>query len=216
MKKILLPLLLGCLLAATSCIKESTFNITNYYDFVTCLNGRLVSDSGASYTITENNSGSEDWKEEKSRFYILCDILNRDLQIRLKSVDKALIEYATELPETEKEPDDPIGITDSSLGGGYLNLVIQTYYNPDSNYARNISFHWKAEGEQLHFYVFYDGNHESPVYTSEDQLKVGAKVYSIPLEPIIGSQQYYYMDITFYELVNSAVERNTYRINYTN
>ena len=213
MKKFIIPLAL-CLLACTACMKESTFSITNLVDIVTSLEGNLVSDYGTTYKVTENQSGSDEWRQEGSRLYILCDVLNRNLEITLKEFVKMNIENPVPLADMDHEGKDPIGVADHSFSGGYLNLVLEYFYNPSSNYARNIRFYWDAVGVELHLYVFYEGNNENPAYMSEDVLKTKQSAYSIPLEPLLATGEYTSLHITFYEidLNTKKIEKNTYRL----
>lgn len=213
MKKFILPLAIS-LLACTACMKESTFTITNLVDIVTTTSGYLVNDLGTTYTVTDNQTGSNDWKQEGSRLYILCDVLNRNLDISLKNYIKVHTENPIPLDQMEFEGKDPLGVVDHSFSGGFVNLVFQYYYNPASNYARNIRFYWDAKGLELHLYVFYDGNNENPAYVSEDILKTQETVFSIPLEPLMETGEYTSLHITFYELDSNTkkIEKNTYRL----
>ena len=213
MKKYLIPLAVG-LLACTACMKESTFTVTNLVDIVTTTDGLLVNDLGTKYNVTANESGSETWKQEGSRLYILCDVLNRQLDIRLKRFANVLTVNPIPLSEMEHEGQDPVSITDHSFSGGYLNLVLDYYYNPSSNYARSINYYWDAKGLELHLYVFYDGNNENPAYLSEDSLKTQEAVYSVPLKPMVETGEYTSLHITFYEMDSSTkkIEKNTYRL----
>lgn len=213
MKKFILPLALS-LLAFTACMKESTFTITNYVDIVTNVEGHLINDLGSTFTVVSNDSGSSEWKQEGARLYILCDVLNRNLDITLKEVVKIDIVNPTSMDQMEYEGKDPVAIADHSFSGGYLNLVLDYYYNPSSNYARNIRFYWDAQGIELHLYVFYDGNNENPAYVSEDVLKTKQSAYSIPLEPLMATGEYTSLHITFYEIdpETKKIEKNTYRL----
>ena len=110
MKKILLPLV--CCLMATSCLKENTFYMENYTDFATFYEGKLVTDNAYRFSVVDNQSGTEAWKKEGERFFIKCDILNRNLEIRLKSLLHVDIEEALPYTEEENEPDDPVEVMD--------------------------------------------------------------------------------------------------------
>ena len=213
MKKFIIPLALS-LMACTACMKESTFSITNLVDIVTTTNGYLMNDYGTSYKVTENQSGSNEWQQEGSRLYILCDVLNRELDITLKNFIRMHIENATPLADMDYEGKDPLGVVDHSFSGGYLNLVLEYYYNPSSTYARNIRFYWDAKGVELHLYVFYDGNNENPAYVSEDILKTRQTAFSIPLKPLLETGEYTSLHLTFYEINpdTKKIEKNTYRL----
>lgn len=212
MKKFILPLAL-CLLTCTACLKEGTFSVTNLVDIVTTKQGLLVNDEGTSYNVTQNQAGSEDWRQEGSRLYILCDVLNRQLDIRLKSFSPVLVQDAIPLSDMDYEGQDPIAVTDHSFSGGYLNLVIAYYYDPTSNYARNIRFYWEGRNTELHLYAYYDGNGESPAHMDVDALKGKEVIYSIPLMSLLETGSYNSIHLTFYELYeNKTVEKGTYRL----
>ena len=120
MKKILLPLV--CCLMATSCLKE--------------------------ISVVDNQSGTEAWKKEGERFFIKCDILNRNLEIRLKSLLHVDIEEALPYTEDENEPDDPVEVMDQSVSGGYINLALEYFANPSSNAAHVLSCYYEANAAQ--------------------------------------------------------------------
>ena len=160
MKKILLPLV--CCLMATSCLKENTFYMENYTDFATFYEGKLVTDNAYRFSVVDNQSGTEAWKKEGERFFIKCDILNRNLEIRLKNVLHVDIEEALPYTEEENEPDDPVEVMDQSISGGYINLALEYFANPSSNAAHVLSCYYEANAAQdeFTFYVLHEGNDE--------------------------------------------------------
>lgn len=210
MKKYLFPLLC-CILVSVSCVKESTFSITNYKSFVISHDNILSGDNGYAMTVTENSTGSETWKTP-GRYYITCDILNRNFEIRLKELNPVSVMVADPISKLEKETDDPVEIVDNSVSGGYLNLVLDYYYNPASNYAHRINFYWEAKGSEVYLYLIHDGNGENPAAMSEESLKTREEIISVPLNEILSSGEYYVMRIVLYELNGKTIERNTYRI----
>lgn len=181
MKKILLPLL--CCLMATSCLKENTFYMENYTDFATFYEGKLVTDNAYRFSVVDNQSGTEAWKKEGERVLIKCDILNRNLEIRLKNVLHVDIEEALPYTEDENEPDDPIEVMDQSISGGYINLALVYFANPSSNAAHVLSCYYEANAAQdeFTFYVLHEGNDENPACMDEKKLERQSEVLSIPL-----------------------------------
>lgn len=216
MKKFIFPLFLCLsLTAVTSCLKESTFNATNYQDFATSYQQTLITDEGVTLHVVQNQTGNENWKQEGSRFYILCDIQNREMEIVLKEILPVEILSPKNLSELDKEPTDPITVKDSGIGGGYFNLFYSYYYNPASNYAHRIEAWWETSGSEIHLYLFHDGNGENPSLMNEDALKEKDGVMSIPLTEIMKTGEYNRLTVTLYELSSDkkTAEKNTYTLN---
>ncbi len=215
MKKFLL-LLAFCLgmAAASSCVKESTFVYNNYMDFVVSHEGTLVSDIGVIFRVVENKTGSEAWRQEGSRFYILCDIQNREMDIILKNVLEVRQLEASPLGEMEKEYADPIIVNDSSVSGLYFNIFYTYYYNPASNYAHNTQVWWDSRDNQLNLYLYHDGNGENPAEMDADLLKEKQDVLSIPLTEIRKNGEFSRLSVTVYELSSDSKEvtKNTYNL----
>ena len=209
MKKHLLPLLC-CLLACMSCLKESTFSFTNYKDFVISHDNVLTSDEGYALNIVENSTNSDAWKTP-GRYYITCDILNRNMDIRLKELNPVTVKQGIPYSEME-EPDDPIKVSESGFGGGYLNLIVEYYYRPDSDFAHQLDFYWEGKGREVYIYLFHKGNGENPSKMEESALKTKSEILSLPLEPIYSSGEYYVTNIVIYELDDKEVKRNSYRL----
>lgn len=215
MKKFLLPLAFClCMAAASSCLKESTFSVTNYQDFATSYQQTLVTDEGVTLHVVQNQTGSEAWKQEGSRFYILCDIQNREMEIVLKQLLNVEILSPKELSQMENEFTDPLTVKDTGVGGGYFNLFYSYYYNPSSNYAHRIEAWWETVGSEIHLYLFHDGNGEDPSVMNEDLLKEKEGVMSVPLAEILKTGEYNRLTVTLYELSsdNKEVEKNTYTV----
>ena len=215
MKKILLPLL--CCLLLPACVKESTFTVSNYIDYVTAYNGKLVADTGAQLTVTQNESGREDWKTEGKRFYILCDILNRNMEIKLKSLLNVDIEEAHPYVEDENEPDDPVEIKDHSISGGYINLAMEYFANPASNTAHVLSYYYKANAveDEFTFYVLHEGNDENPAFMDEKKLEKVLEVVSIPIWELLKRGTPTKLNLCLYQLKKAqdgtySIEQNTY------
>ena len=187
MKKHLLPLLGLCLVLLSGCLGESTFFANNYTDYVTCRQGKLVGDlNGYTFTVTEDLSETSAWREEGGRFLIRCDILDRTLAIRLRKVLPVTVTQPLPLPEAIPDYDDPVEILDSRISGGYLNLYMQYYKDPASNYAhRFLPYFSKGENGVLHLYLFHDGNRENPAYVEASKLVTAEWVYSFPVEELL-------------------------------
>ncbi len=218
MKKFLLPLL--CCLLGTSCMKESTFSMQNFNDFATVYEGKLVADNSLRLTVVENESESEAWKNEGERFFIVCDILNRDLDIKLKSITKVKITEALPYAEEENEPDDPVEVFDHSISGGYINLALKLFKDPAANSAHPVSYYYTSNNNQdeFTFYVLHDGNHENPLYMDEKKLESQEVFFSIPLWNLLKKNTPTALKLCLYQLGKAEdgsykVEKKTYPLN---
>lgn len=217
MKKYIISLAL-CLLAATSCFKESTFEVYNYADFVTSLSGKLLSDYGDVYTVTSNATDSEEWKIEGKRFYIICDILNRALAIKLKEITNVTVAQLSPLSE-EDVWDDPVIVNDHCISGGYLNIVMSYFYDKSSRYLHQLYFRSEYDDVEDHLtiHIFHDGNHANPAYMSTDELDKKQVVYSVPLTSFIKEDSRLSLSVSLHELEKDAdgkevVKKNTYNL----
>lgn len=215
MKKFLLPLM--CCLLATSCMKESTFYMENFSDFASYYEGKLVSDKAYRLTVTENQTGSEAWKAEGERFFIICDILNRNLEIRLKSFMEVNVEEALPYTEDENEPDDPVEVLDHSISGGYINMVLEYYTNPTSNTAHVLSFYYEtnAAKDEFTFHVLHEGNDENPAFMDEKKLEKVSEVVSVPIWDLLKRSTPTKLSLCLYQLKKAqdgtySIEQNTY------
>ena len=83
MKKFI-PILIASLFACWSCDLKDTYTQTNVRDMVNVEKGILFNDYGYVLNPVEDAVGADKWKIEGARFYAVYDILNRDLDIRLK------------------------------------------------------------------------------------------------------------------------------------
>ena len=215
MKKILLPLL--CCLMATSCLKDAGFTVTNFTDFAISYKGMLVTDNGYQLTVTQNESGSDAWKTEGERFYILCDILNRNLEINLKSLTPVDIVHPNSYTEAENEPDDPVDVFDHSISGGYINLAMNVFGAPYADKDHKITFYYSSNElqDEFTFYVLHQGNHENPAFMDEKKLETQKLEFSIPLWDLLKKNTPTKLNLCLYQLKKDEagkyiVEKNTY------
>lgn len=181
MKKLLI---LAALLTAavSSCNMEDVYTRDNVQDLVTYTQGKLINDVGTIFDVTESQIAQSEWKVESQRQLIRFDILNRNMEIRLLETHP-LTKVTPEAYEVEEElPDDPVVLNMGFLSGGYMNLVFAGYKAKGSNFAQQYYFRQVIRGGALKVYLYYDGNNESPITMSMDDLE--AKVYyvCIPLE----------------------------------
>jgi len=215
MKKYILSLIL-CLLAATSCLKESTLEVTNYSCFVTSISGKLLNDFGSVYTVATNATDSEEWRSEGKRFYILCDILNRALAIKLKEITPVTISALSPLSEEDKW-DDPVKVDDHSISGGYLNLVLTSYFDKDLKTKHKLYFRseYNKAAEELTIHVIHNGKHENPAYKPLEELDTKQEIFSVPYTEFVKEGSKLSLKISLYELETdetgkTVVKKNTY------
>lgn len=179
MKKLLIPLLL-CL--AVSCHMEGTYYAENMQDIITVAEeNQLVSDNGIIYTL-QTGTSIPNWMEGE-RYYIVFDILNRDLEIRLKSAHLMHIMEAAPAPEEPVAAHDPVQFAFNQVGSKYMDLILAYSKADGSNYAHNFSVYYtvnNADG-QLNLFLYHDGNDENLSKMESKDLKQDNYLLSIPI-----------------------------------
>ena len=183
-KYIPLLILMASLFACWSCKLEDTYTETNVRSMVTVKDGLLFNDYGYTLTVTEDAVGADNWKIEGARFLALFDILNRDLDIRLKEALRARIQEADVLTDPEELIKDPVEIMVQGLSGGYLNLGFTITRARNSNHAHPFRFYYTVENNYMKLYIEHDGNGEDIVHMSSDDLISENRMFSIPLEDL--------------------------------
>ena len=181
MKK-LIPILLAFLPLAVSCKLDDTYTQTNVQEMVTVKEGVLLNDNGYVFNVTEDALGADKWKIEGNRYLALFDILNRDLDIRLKEVVKVSIVSPAEYDEAEEYPADPLSPEIASVSGGYLNLGLGYYKAKGSNAAHPIRFYEEVKGTVHYIHITHEGNGEDPTRMDEKDLETAIAVFSLPLK----------------------------------
>lgn len=183
MKKFI-PLIVASLFACWSCELKDTYTQTNVRDMVTVKGDNLYNDFGYQLKIVEDAVGAAKWKVEDARYYAIYDILNRDLDIRLKEVLRAQILEAIPLENPEELAKDPVELTIEGISGGYINLGMSITRQRNSNFAHTIHFHYTVENNYLKMYVEHDGNGEDPVHMDSADLVSEELMFSIPMKDI--------------------------------
>lgn len=180
MKKLLLIFALFPLLLA-SCIKEDTYFVENYPDVIFVHEGKFINDSGAIFTVKENNTHVVSFTEGQ-RYYIVCDILDRQLNIRLKEIDP--MQALAPLPVTPEEelPSDPFIFQGNRLTPYTLDLIFDIYKAKGGDYAHKILCRYeKGKDNILRLYLYHDGNNEHLGTMSADLLETEHCFYTIDL-----------------------------------
>lgn len=178
--------LLALALTLTSCKLDDTFSASNLHAFVTVKGGTFVDDAGGSCTIVQDLT-DKGWNEEDSRHFIIYDILNRNWDIMLREYYRARIQAPVNgWPEEgwETQPGtDPVVFVTHSFSGGYLNLVLQYYYKPDTDCPHDmvLLYQEREADDELHLVLKHTGNGENPVDMDTANLKLDVRVYCFPI-----------------------------------
>lgn len=180
MKKLLLISALFPLLLA-SCIKEDTYYVENYPDVITVYQGKFINDSGASFTVKENDTHVTSFTENQ-RYYMLCDILDRELNIRLKEIDPMLALAPLPASSDEELPSDPVIFKANRLTPYTLDLIFDIYKAKGSTYEHKILCRYeKGKDNILRIYLYHDGNNEHLGTMTADLLETEHRFYTIDL-----------------------------------
>ena len=188
MKRILLAALLGSALLSVSCNPDKTLYY-NVMEMGQLSGGKILTDSGLTYTIAENMT--EYTLSGDQRVLFLADILQesgeRTYDIRLKdilSVPTVDIIQETELPSPA---DDAVRINSAWFGGGYLNLSLAYLVKTASDAEHKISIAqqtFENGKDTLFLRVFHDAAGEiwdGTMELGELDMTLTSYYYSIPI-----------------------------------
>ena len=178
--------------AAISCHLDDTL----YYNNLTMGNvveGRFVSDQGNTFNVVEQ-IGSENLAIEK-RVMLLCDVLNatkgqsNEYDVRLRTFSRVLTKEPVAI-ENAAEGDiaaqDPVHIDQLWFAGGYINMVIKTHSQPNSEVKHLINLVY-SKGENGEYILNLRHNAFGEVINkTEPQLVLTGGAYvSFPISEII-------------------------------
>ena len=165
MKRILTGVLLAGLLLS-SCNKDETlyYNIT---EMGVVQNGKIISDSGMTYTIVESSGQFDLTSLDRILFY--CDVLRANgenaYEIRLNNlypIQKLDIVPAAGLPE--QQPDHPVYVNAAWFGGGFLNLNLNFFTKDGSKVEHKFTLAAgeipTAAGDTLRLRLYHDAADE--------------------------------------------------------
>ena len=183
MKKFI-PLLIASMFACWSCNLEDTYTETNVKDMLNVVDGLLYNDSGYNMAVVEDAVGEAKWKVEGARYLALFDILNRNLDIRLKDVLRSQIIEGEPLEDPEALSQDPVELLVQGFSGGYFNVGFTITRAKNSNNAHAFHFYYTVENNNLMLYVEQEGNGEDPVHMSSDDLVSEDRMFSIPVDKL--------------------------------
>lgn len=183
MKKFI-PLLIASLFACWSCNLEDVYTETNVRDMLTVKDGLLYNDYGYNMAVVEDGVGEAKWKIEGARYLCLFDILNRNLDIRLKEVLRSQILEAEPIQNPDELLKDPVDLLIQGFSGGYLNVGFTITRAKNSNNAHAFHFYYTIENNYMKIYVEQEGNGEDAVNMSTDDLVSEDRMFSIPLEDL--------------------------------
>lgn len=182
MKK-LIPILLAFLPLAVSCKLDDTYTQTNVQEMVSVKEGNLLNDNGIILNVVEDALGTDKWKIEGNRYLALFDILNRALDIRLKSVIKATVMTPEVYDPDADYPTDPLVPELTGYSGGYLNLGFSYYKDKTSNAAHRIRICEERIGtSQRYLHIVHDGAGEDPTQMDEKDLETLISIFSLPMD----------------------------------
>ena len=205
MKK--LVLLAGIMLAAVSCKLESTFYMENVAALVNVAEGKLLSDEGVLFNVTDNISKKQDYLVDGARYYMRFDILNREMDIRIRDLQDVVI--CPSEAQAEFAGHDPVILQQASVSGGYLNLVLVYYKAKASTYGHTMSFRHEIEDKSLKLTLFHDGNDENPSTTDSSLLESITSYYSVPLTGFDASTMRFAFNMLTYDSEGKATVVST-------
>lgn len=188
MKKIL-AIVAGILTLASCSLPEDIFVIRNLNDFLSCKGGILYNDVGTPFTVTQDLT-DKNWNAEGNRIYAAFDITNSHFDITLSGYLKAGIYSTKTVPVPEKENPDPVILTDCSVGGGYLNIVLSYYYKPGTECPHQTSLYATDKDDTLTLTLVHDGNAESPAYDQASTLQTASAACCFTLAGLVPEGEY--------------------------
>lgn len=206
MKKLIL--LAGILLATVSCKMESTFYMENVAALVNVAEGKLFSDEGVLFNVTENISKKQDYLVDGARYYMRFDILDREMDIRIRDLQDVVI-CPSEAHGQLDAGHDPVVLQQASISGGYLNLVLVYYKAKASTYEHKMSFRHEIEDKSLKLTLFHDGNDENPSTTDSSLLESITSYYSVPLTGFDASTMRFAFNMLTYDSEGKATVVST-------
>jgi len=202
MKKI--AAVLFTVLAVCSCEMKDVFTLSNQRAFVSVKDGHLTDDYGFPLNIVESNVKEEDWNTEGSRWFITYDVLNRQFDLRLNTVEACTVV----LPEsgTVETTGDPVIPGENAISGGYFNIRLEHYAKKGSTYPRQMHLYCEVDDTRgtISFRLYNDGGGENPAAVSEKDLEKVCVSYSFPLKDLVTPGKRYSATFTWDRLYYSA------------
>lgn len=179
-------LLLVCL-SGVSCLNEPTLYMENIWEFATAYEGKLVTDAALTLSVVENESDIPDWNQDGQRYLVNYDILNAQLEVRIRDLKASGICE----PRTGASPEtlgpDPALPTGQAFSGGFLNLVLKVYKAKEGTDAPLLSCRYEDQPDQGTMFLVLgcDTHGENPVNKDADQLETESVCCSIPLTTLL-------------------------------
>lgn len=179
-------LVLVCL-SGVSCLKESTLYMENIWEFATVYEGKLVTDAALTLNVVTNDSTLPDWNQEGQRYLVNYDILNAQLDARIRDLKKSEICEARPGASQETLGPDPALPTGQAFSGGFLNLVLKVYKAKEGTDAPLLSCRYEDQPDQGTMFLVLgcDTRGENPVNKAADQLETESVCCSIPLTTLL-------------------------------
>ena len=195
MKKTLTASLLAgaLLLVAVSCNQDKTlyYNIT---EMGKVQDGKIISDGGLTYIVTENMT--EYTLDKDGRVLFLIDILQTaeadyTYNVRLNSIFSVPTPAVIQEADLPSEADDAIRVNTAWFGGGYLNLSLGylVHSNTEVEHKVNIVEQHVENGlDTLFLRIYHDAGGEiwdGSTTLSETEMGMITDYYSVPIESFI-------------------------------
>ena len=141
--RILLAALLAGALVTVSCNKDRTLYYNSLEMGVLQADGRIITDGGLTYSVTEN--GTEyTLSGKEGRIIFLADVLQEtsDLHydIRLKNIATVPTPDLIKEQDLPSSADNAVRVNSAWFGGGFLNLSLSYLVEPSSTVEHQIRF----------------------------------------------------------------------------
>lgn len=189
--RILLAALLAGALVTVSCNKDRTLYYNSLEMGVLQADGRIITDGGLTYSVTEN--GTEyTLSGKEGRIIFLADVLQEtsDLHydIRLKNIATVPTPDLIKEQDLPSSADNAVRVNSAWFGGGFLNLSLSYLVEPSSTVEHQIRFAEQTveNGKDTLFIriyhdaagEFWDGTKD----LAESDLVLTNDYYSIPID----------------------------------
>lgn len=191
-KKILMCI--AAMMMFLACKKDNTLMYNNM-TMAQYTKGQLYSDQGNYFNIVENISMLK--MNEDTRYMILCDVLNKVegtenvYDVRLTDARDVLVKKPlamSSIVNEEEKVEDPIGISQLWISGGYVNMLVGMEYEINSKEKHLINFVFDEEASKDSTYVF-TLRHNLPEIKEGAETALGYNYVSFPVEELINKDE---------------------------
>lgn len=198
MKKFLL--LLSALALFTSCRMDDVFTISGLQCFVSVIDGKLTGDDGGVGNFTESQVPTSDWKIEGARWFINYDVLNRNYDLRLNSVERCQVVAPQALEAgAEVTPGGPVVRGENSLNAKFFSFRLFVFHKKGSAHVTTAQMFYTLNPESNHVDVrlVADDNGENPLHENTADLEQRWEAFSFPMEGLLDASKKYTVSVTY-------------------